>query len=102
MATSQISKWAKKVFKSIKELCSFDRMLYAMVEGRFQSYIQGKEISAGRILSYGVKKTESFYSLIEFGINAYEFNLKPKTVRLGNANSESNLKSNNETLSSMS
>jgi len=146
MATSQISKLTIKGFKSIKELNSFElksmnvligpngtgksnfvsffRMLYALVEGRLQSYIQEKEISADRILSYGVKNTESFYSLIEFGINAYEFNLKPtpdgrlffesenaeltggtskltggnyqpKTVRLGNANSESNLKSNN-------
>lgn len=140
MTASQISKLTIKGFKSIKELdcfelkpmnvligpngtgksnfVSFFRMLYAMVEGRLQAYIQEKEISADRILSYGIKNTESFYSLIEFGINAYEFNLKPtpdgrlyfesenaqltgggyrlKTIKLGNANSESILKSNNE------
>lgn len=99
MSTSQISKLTIRGFKSIKELhrfelrpmnvligpngtgksnfVSFFRMLYAMVDRRLRSYILGNEISADRILSYGVKRTQSFYSMIEFGSNAYEFNLKP-------------------------
>ena len=85
-------------FKSIKELDEFPmkklnvligangagksnfvayfKMLSELVEGRLQNWTT-KQGSADRILSFGVKETESLKSFIQFGRNGYMFVLEP-------------------------
>ena len=55
---------------------SYFQMLREMVEGRLQLWVSGRG-GSDRILSYGIKETPLFESLIEFGQNAYKFALEP-------------------------
>ena len=85
-------------FKSIKELNDFPmhklnvligangagksnfvayfKMLSELVEGRLQNWTT-KQGTADRILSFGVKETDSLKSLVQFGRNGYTFVLEP-------------------------
>ena len=55
---------------------AYFRMLTEMMEGRLQIWTS-KQGSADRILSFGSKETTKLESLIEFGLNKYEFILEP-------------------------
>ena len=85
-------------FKSIKELNDFPmkklnvligangagksnfvayfKMLTELVEGRLQNWTT-KQGTADRILSFGVKETDSLKSFVQFGRNGYTFVLEP-------------------------
>ena len=52
------------------------RLLSALVERELQVWVT-KQGGADRILSYGVKETTVFSSLISFGLNAYKLKLEP-------------------------
>lgn len=97
-AKNQINRLTIKGFKSIKTLDGFQlnrlnvligangvgksnfvsyfRMLGELVELRLQNWTRNQG-SADRIVSYGVKETESVQSFIEFGLNGYRFDLEP-------------------------
>lgn len=87
-----------KGFKSIKNLDSFPmkklnvligangagksnfvtyfKLLSELVEGRLQNWTT-KQGTADRILSYGIKETDSLKSFVKFGRNGYLFVLEP-------------------------
>lgn len=55
---------------------SFFRMLGEMVEGRLQVWT-GKQGYADRVVSFGVKETQTLSASIRFGRNGYDFSLEP-------------------------
>lgn len=55
---------------------SFFQMLSEMVAGRLQVWT-GKQGSADRIVSFGVKETKKLSASIRFGLNGYDFELEP-------------------------
>lgn len=55
---------------------AYFKMLNELVEGRIQNWTT-KQGTADRILSFGVKKTDSLKSYVRFGINGYLFVLEP-------------------------
>ncbi len=55
---------------------SYFRMLSEMVESRLQNWTRNQG-SADRIVSFGIKETDKFESLVEFGLNGYKFILEP-------------------------
>ncbi|MEZ8025429.1 AAA family ATPase [Vibrio sp. 1F255] len=55
---------------------SYFRMLHELVEGRLQVWTS-KQGGADRIVSYGVKETESLQTVIRFGDNGYLAELSP-------------------------
>lgn len=55
---------------------AYFRMLSELVEGRLQVWTS-KQGGADRVLSYGVKETESLTSSIRFGDNGYDLELQP-------------------------
>ncbi len=55
---------------------SYFRLLGEMLDGRLQVWSK-KQGGADRILSFGIKETEKFGSLVTFGINGYKFLLEP-------------------------
>ncbi|RDV37546.1 ATP-binding cassette domain-containing protein [Bradymonadaceae bacterium TMQ3] len=55
---------------------SFFQMLTEMMAGRLQSWTQ-KQGSADRIVSFGIKETDTMAASIRFGRNGYNFALEP-------------------------
>lgn len=55
---------------------AYFKMLSELVEGRLQNWTT-KQGTADRVLSFGIKETESLKSFIQFGINGYLFILEP-------------------------
>lgn len=55
---------------------AYFKMLSELVEGRLQNWTT-KQGTADRILSFGIKETESLKSFVQFGINGYLFVLDP-------------------------
>ncbi len=102
---------------------AYFKMLSELVEGRLQNWTT-KQGTADRILSFGVKETDSLKSFIEFGLNGYKFVLEPtvdggfyfereelyykgvyygdKWIDLGAGHTESKLKDEYESLGSNS
>ncbi len=57
-------------------LVAYFKMLSELVEGRLQNWVT-KQGTADRILSFGIKETDSLKSFIQFGKNGYTFVLEP-------------------------
>lgn len=55
---------------------SYFRMLGELVESRLQNWTT-RQGSADRILTFGVKTTSRFESVVAFGLNDYKFELEP-------------------------
>ena len=55
---------------------AYFKMLSELVEGRLQNWTT-KQGTADRILSFGIKETDSLKSFIQFGLNGYLFILEP-------------------------
>ena len=55
---------------------SYFRMLGEMVEGRLQKWVSNQG-SADRILTFGIKETNTLESNVRFGLNGYFFSLEP-------------------------
>lgn len=55
---------------------SYFKLLSELVEGRLQNWTT-KQGTADRILSFGVKETDSLKSFVQFGRNGYTFVLEP-------------------------